>query len=327
MKKSLSFGALAALLLCAAIAWALWLKTDNVPQGFSFSNGRIEAEHVTIASKQAGRIAEVLVKEGDMVKAGEVLVLLDNQQLLAKRAEAAAMITQAELSAEEAAAAIAQRKIVLKQAKADLKRARSMYEQKVAPEETLEQAQTQHDSAAETLRLAMATEKRTRASIDAARASLAQLETLLDDTMIRAPRDGRVQYKLVHAGEVIPAGGHVITLLDTRDVYMELFLPAHTIGQLRMQDEARIILDVAQDYVIPAHITFIAADAQFTPKQVETREARADLIFRIKISIDEALLQQYQDVVKTGVRGIGWVRTDHQANWPDNLQVRLPASE
>lgn len=309
----------------AVIGWLLLWQNSDQPEGFSFSNGRIEAEQVTIASKQAGRIAEVLVKEGDQVKAGDVLVRLDNQQLLAKRSEAMAMITQAELAAEEADAAISQRQSLLKQADADLKRARSMYQKNVAPKEKLEQAQTQYDSAVATLRLAEATKKRTLASVDAARAGLAQLETLLDDTEIRAPRNGRVQYKLVNAGEVIAAGGHVVTLLDTSDVYMELFLTADIIGQLRMQDEARIILDPAPEYVIPARITFIAADAQFTPKQVETREARADLIFRIKISIDEQLLTQYQDVVKTGVRGIGWVRTDAQAPWPQPLQVKLPA--
>jgi HlyD family secretion protein len=105
---------------------------------------------------------------------------------------------------------------------------------------------------------------------------------------------------------------------------MTVFLPAADAGRLAVGDEARIILDPVPDYVIPAKVSFVAADAQFTPKTVETTDERAKLMFRIKLKIDAEVLQQFYTRVKTGVRGLGFVRTKPYVEWPADLQVKLP---
>jgi len=138
------------------------------------------------------------------------------------------------------------------------------------------------------------------------------------------PRLGRVQYQLARAGEVVAAGAPIVTILDLTDVYMTIFLPAADAGKVGVGDEARIILDPVPDYVVPATVSFVAADAQFTPKTVETSDERAKLMFRIKLKIDPQVLQQFYTRVKTGVRGIGFVRTKADAEWPSDLQVKLP---
>ncbi len=84
--------------------------------------------------------------------------------------------------------------------------------------------------------------------------------------MLKAPRRGRVEYKLVQSGEVVAAGAPIVTLLDLSDVSMTVFLPARDAGRLALGDEARIVLDPAPDYVVPATVSFVAAEAQFTPK-------------------------------------------------------------
>ena len=142
--------------------------------------------------------------------------------------------------------------------------------------------------------------------------------------MLVSPRTGRVQYQLARNGEVVAAGGKVLTILDLQDVYMTIFLPAAVAGKLDIGGEARIILDPAPQYVVPAHVSFVAADAQFTPKTVETSEEREKLMFRAKLQLDAAVLKQYSSRVKTGVRGIGIVRTNPPPPWPDDLQVKLP---
>jgi len=76
--------------------------------------------------------------------------------------------------------------------------------------------------------------------------------------------------------------------------------------------------------VVPAAISFVAADAQFTPKSVETAEERQKLMFRVKLQIDPKVLDQYQSQVKTGVRGMGFVRIDTAVQWPADLAVNLP---
>ena len=133
-----------------------------------------------------------------------------------------------------------------------------------------------------------------------------------------------MQYQLARAGEVVAAGAPIVTILDLTDVYMTIFLPAADAGKLGVGDEARIILDPIPDYVVPATVSFVAADAQFTPKTVETTDERAKLMFRVKLKIDPQVLQQYYTRVKTGVRGLGFVRTKADVEWPADLQVKLP---
>jgi HlyD family secretion protein len=309
----------------SAATFAWWqFQPKSLSDAIISTNGRLEANQVEIASKTAGRIRHVLVEEGQMVQAGDLLVVMDNQELLAQKLEADAMVNQAELAAEEASAGIALRQSQLTLATSELARAKTMYEKKVIAQDKFEQAQNQYDSASAALRLAKATKQRSLASIDAAKAKLQQLNSLIEDTQIKSPMPARVQYKLVQPGEVISAGGRVITLLDVSDVYMTVFFPAKDIGKLSINDEARLILDPIPEYVIPARISFIAADAQFTPKSVETSDERDNLMFRIKLSINPDLLKLHLDKVKTGVRGIAYVRTNTQQEWPQQLITELP---
>ena len=161
-------------------------------------------------------------------------------------------------------------------------------------------------------------------SVKAAEADVERLQAVLADLVLLSPRTGRVQYRLARAGEVVAAGQRILTILDLKDVYMTIYLPADQAGKLGIGDEARVILDPIPEFVFPATISFVATEAQFTPKSVETAEERAKLMFRVKLQADPKVLDQYHRQVKTGVRGLGFVRTDPKVPWPDNLQVKLP---
>ncbi len=108
---------------------------------------------------------------------------------------------------------------------------------------------------------------------------------IADNTLV-SPRDGRIQYRIANVGEVLPAGGKVFTMLDLTYVYMDIYLPTAEAGKARIGDDARIVLDARPDLAIPAKVTFIAADAQFTPKAVETKTERDKLMFRVRVRID-----------------------------------------
>jgi len=95
-------------------------------------------------------------------------------------------------------------------------------------------------------------------------------------------------------------------------------------GKLTLGDEARTILDPLPQYVLPNTISFVATDAQFTPKSVETAEERQKLMFRVKLQGDPAVLDKYHRQVMTGVRGLAFVRTDPKIAWPAELEVKLP---
>jgi HlyD family secretion protein len=163
-----------------------------------------------------------------------------------------------------------------------------------------------------------------QSAVETARAVVARIQAEIDDNALKSPRDGRVQYLVSRPGEVVGAGGRVLNLLDLSDVYMTFFLPTGSAGRIALGAEARIVLDAAPQYVIPAHISFVASEAQFTPKAVETASEREKLMFRIRAQIPPKLLRKHILQVKTGLPGVAYVRLDPNAPWPDRLLVRLP---
>ena len=108
---------------------------------------------------------------------------------------------------------------------------------------------------------------------------------------------------------------------------MTVFLPTEEAGRLPLGTEARIVLDALPDYVIPATVTFVSPQAQFTPKQVETRSERDRLMFRVKLRIDADLLRRHAEQVRTGLPGIGYVRLSPDTPWPAWLQPGPRAAE
>ncbi len=300
------------------------LHRDDLPDGFARANGRIEAERVDVALKFGGRIAEVLVTEGQMVAAGDVIARVDSIELEAHIRAAEARTRQAEQELAQAKALAAQREGELVFAKAELERAEKLAARGHATKETLDQRRSQHITALAALNTAQARIAAGEAGVEAAEASVAAQKANLADHTLVAPRSGRVQYRLAEPGEVLPVGGKVVSLLDLTDVYMNIYLPTDEAGRLRFGAEARLILDAAPQYVIPATVVFVASEAQFTPKYVETESERAKLMFRVKLQIPADVLRRYQDVVKTGVPGTAIVRVSPEGVWPETLAVNLP---
>lgn len=318
---------IAALVIAAAVVGYLgWrhAQRPGLPDGIAMANGRIEAEQVQIATKLAGRIAEVLTDEGQTVDAGTVVARMDATELQAQLRAAQAQVRRAEKAETQAEAAIAQRKSERTFAKQELQRAASLHEKGFSTTANLDQKRTQEETAEAAYDTAVAGLDAAKEEIEASRAEVARLQSLINDTVLVAPRRGRIEYKLAEAGEVMAAGQRVFTLLDLTDVYMTIFLPASAAGPLVLNDDARIVLDPVPQYVIPAKITFVAAEAQFTPKTVETAEEREKLMFRVKVTIAPDLLKQYESQVKTGVRGVAYVRFKRDTPWPDFLAVKLP---
>ena len=306
-------------------AWYWWQQQLNaLPPGIAKSNGRLEAEQTQITTKLAGRIAVVLVKEGDMVHAGQVLARMDTSTLEAELAAAKAEVAVAEHKKAQAAAQIVQQQANLVFAKQQLTRATILYHQGFGTGEKLDQQTDQVKSTQATLDTAVAGLAAAKASIAAAQSVAATIQSNIDDSTLVAPIGGRIQYKLARPGEVLPAGGRVLTLLDLSDVYMTIFVPASVAGPLGIGDDARVTLDPLPGYVFPAKVTFVATEAQFTPKTVETAEEAAKLMFRVKLTIDPRLRKRYEEQVKTGIRGIGFVRSGPNVAWPAKLAVKLP---
>jgi HlyD family secretion protein len=313
-----------ALAAVAALTWVIFRGPGDPPEGFAKTNGRIEAERVDIATKFAGRLKTVFVKEGDLVKAGQVLAELDTAELQAQLKEAEASKVQAEQQLAQAVALVAQRNSELTLASLQLDRSLELVGKGVTSQEIVDQRQSAKRTAEAAVNAATAEVAVAKAAIEAAAARINRLSVDIEDCALKAPRNGRVEYRLALPGEVLAAGGRVLTVLDLTDVYMTVFLPTGEAGRLRIGGEARVIFDAAPQYVVPATVTFVASEAQFTPKYVETKVEREKLMFRVKLSLPAEILEQYENVVKTGVPGVAYVKLSEDAEWPQRLSVQLP---
>jgi len=159
-----------------------------------------------------------------------------------------------------------------------------------------------------------------KTSLETNQANAATIQTRIDDAVLKSPVRGRVLYRLTEVGEVLSPGGKALTLVNLEDVYMEIFLPAEQAAGLKIGAEARITLDHAPGRAAAGYVSFVSPEAQFTPKQVETRSERDKLMFRVKIQVPEELVATYIERIKTGVRGVGYVKFNESAVWPDWLQ-------
>ncbi|EJL00956.1 MULTISPECIES: HlyD family secretion protein [Pseudomonas] len=308
--------ALLALLLIAG-GFGYWKSTlDRLPEGLSMGNGRLEATEVQIASKTPGRLAEVLVDEGDKVSKGQLLARMDTRTLEAQRAQAEADVvrTRENLAAAEANVHLRQSELLL--ANQELKRSRELFNRGYASQQIIDQQQARLNTGNAAVQAAQAQVAAVRAAIGSAKAMVAQLTSEIDDSSLRAPIDGIIQLRLAEPGEVLGAGGRVLLLIDPSDQYMNLYLSASVTGRLAVGSEARILLDALPDQPLPAKISFVAAKSQFTPKEVETRDERQKLVFRVKLRLTQPSAVPQ---AKPGMPGAGYVRTA-TVGWPANLQ-------
>ena len=313
------------ILLIAVIAGGWWLmqyfQQPDLTEGFASGNGRIEATEVDIASKLPGRLVELFAREGDWVEAGQTLARMESSQLEAQLREAEAQLKQAEQSKAHAEALVTQRESESRFAAKELKRSQDLVKRALVSQEKADQDLTTKQSADAALQAARVQVQEAGSAIEAAIARTERIKADIDDSILKAMVNGRVLYRLAEPGEVLGAGGKVMTLLELTDVYMTIYLPTTQVGRVNLGSEAHILLDAIPDVVIPAKVSFVAPEAQFTPKSVETRTEREKLMFRVKLKIDPELLKAHIEKVKTGLPGVGWVRLDANAEWPPELQV------
>jgi HlyD family secretion protein len=314
-----------AVVIVAGIAggWYWWQGQQSpLPEGIVFGNGRIEADEVDISTKYAGRVQEILVHEGDLIQAGQTLARMDTAELKAKLEKAKADLAEAQAAVNEAKAQILQRESEFKFAKQELERALPLVRKGSLAKRTAEQRQSNRDTAEAAVKAAKARIVTMKRSVEAARAVVKQIQTQIDDSILKTPVMGRVLYRLTEPGEILSSGGKVLTVLNLSRIYMEFFLPSREATQIAIGTDARIVLDAFPQFAIPANVSFISPEAQFTPKQVETLSERDKLMFRVKVQIASERVLPHIKKVKTGVRGIAYVRLNETVSWPDDLERR-----
>jgi len=318
--KSLIFLLLA--VLTAAIAVYLYQhRAVELPAGLATGNGRLEATEVDVASKIAGRLREVLPREGDMVAVGAVVARLDADDLRAQVRAAEAQVEQARKAVEQTQAGMRKSESDVSLAGKTLKRSEELVNKGFISRNKLDTDLTGMEGAMAGVAQARGRIGEADAAVAAAEAKRDALLVTLADSELKAPISGRVLYRLAEPGEVLAAGGKALTLLDLTDMSMTIYLPTDQAGRVVLGSAARIVLDALPEQVIPAHVSFVAPKAQFTPREVETRSEREKLMFRIKVKADPAWLAAHRDLAKGGMPGVAWVRLDPDVAWPAKLAI------
>jgi HlyD family secretion protein len=310
----------------SAAAWRSWKlsQANALPAGIVSGNGRIESIQVDVAAKYGGRIKEVLAREGDMVEAGQILVTMDTDELQADLEKDKAKLAESQEATAGIKTEIKKEESQLSLADVEYRRAKTLLQRKTISREEYDRYLTRLETSQASLDGIKAKFNTSEQSIKAAAAQVKRTEAMLADTTLKSPVKGRVLYRLAEPAEVVPLGGKILTLINLGDVYMEMYLPAQEAARVRMGADARIVLDARPEYAARAKVSYVSPEAQFTPKQVETKSERDKLMFRIKLQVPPELVLPYIERIKTGVRGVGYVRLDDNVAWPAFLARNFP---
>jgi HlyD family secretion protein len=304
--------------------YAFWQahRAPAIPAWIVYGNGRLEADPIDIDTKFAGRIAELRADEGDAVVAGQIVAVMDTRDMAQTLKKQQAQAAQAQKAVEEAQATLAQVRSATVLAEQQMDRAEKLLASGFTTHEVYDQRKQALDGARA---IQIAAEHRVteaESALKAAQHDIDLTQVNIDDNKLVAPRDGRIEYRLANVGEVLPAGGKVFTMLDTAYVYMDIYLPTLAADKVKIGADGRILLDAFPDRPIPAKVSYLASQAQFTPKMVETKNDRDKLMFRVRVKIAPDLAKAHADAVRSGLPGVAYVRTDDSHPWPDSLQGR-----
>lgn len=290
----------ALLLACAAGCLRQAPPTDG--------SGTIECTQVDVAALVGGRIERLLPREGARIRAGELVAQLDARDGVLRRDEAAAAVAQAQAQlallqagtrsedVQRAREQVREAQAFARLAEADRKRIQEVFAQQSATARQMDEAQAAADRAAAALaaaeqnlaRLASGSRKEelqvAQAAVELAQARLAVTAKAVADCTVTSPLDGIVTTRLREDGEVVAPGAPLLTVSRLDEVWLSVYVPEPRLAQVKLGQAARVRLDgVAQAFT--GTVTFVAAEAEFTPRNVQTPDERAKLVYRVKITL------------------------------------------
>ena len=295
--------------------WWYWGRADDLSDGIAHANGRIEMTRSDVAVKYPGRVVSVAVQEGDLVQPGQEIAREDDTDVLVQLSGAQAARERAVAALARAGGEQAARADQARLAGIDWREAGKLKDQAMISPVELEQRRIGFDAAQAGAAAAGGGVGEARAAIRQAEVQIRQFQAMRADLRITAPVGGRVEYRIVEPGAMLPPGGRIISLVNPLDAYLTIFLPAAIAGRVHLGDEAKI-MPAGFAEPIPARVSFVAPEAQFTPKYVETASEREKLSYRVKLQIAPDVARRLDGRLKAGMTADGYVRLDPHQAWP-----------
>jgi HlyD family secretion protein len=308
----------AVVILVGVLGFTFFFNKDknSLPKGFVKGNGRLEATEVDIATKLSGRLAEVLVKEGDFVDKDQVLAKMDTTTLQAQLRQAEAEVSRMKQARLTALSKVEGIRLRCTLAGKELDRSKNLLAQGIVTQQQYDRDLTTKQALDADCSAIKSSVSEADAAIESAIAQTERLKAEVNDCMLKSPIKGPVLSRLAEPGEVLPNGGKVLTIVDPTDVYMNVYLSERVAGEIPMGGQAKVVLDAIPDKSFLSKVAYVSAKAQFTPKEVEASEERQKLVFRVTISF-----QEYNDPrLKPGMPGVAYIRLNPSVKWPELLK-------
>ncbi len=249
--------AVAAVIIIIGTIAVIHFRRNTRSDGTLVLSGTIEVTEVNIGFKTPGRITELLVEEGQRVRQGERLASLDSSELKNVVAQNRATVRLAEAELEKA--------------KKDLDRYQPLAQEGAITKQQLDTATRAYSVS--------------RSQVDQARAALRASEVRLSDTVIEAPVSAVVLTKNVELGETVAAGVAVYSLGDLEDPWVKVYVNETRLGMVRLGQKALVSVDTYPGKAYEGRVSYIASEAEFTPKIIQTQEERVKLVFGVKVSV------------------------------------------
>lgn len=316
------------LMVLAALAVVACGKGKD--DGVITASGHVEATEVRVSAKVAGNVENIAVQEGDTVAAGQEIARLDTTDV--RLALNAALAERSQADAErrlrvagsrkediaEAEAQVQRAQADLRGAQEDLQRMEMLLASGSGTDKARDDARTRRDVAAATVEAAQERLRKLQAGsrpeeIDSAAARVAaadarieQLKQQIADAVVKSPVDGVVTEKLVEKGELMTRGTGLVVISEIARPWLTVYVPEPDLGRVRLGQEAEVVTDAGQKRT--GRVTYVSSQSEFTPKNVQTSEERAKLVYKIKIGLDNA-----DGLFKPGMPAEARLRTTEQA--------------
>lgn len=293
-----------------------WLTPPALPEGLLYGGGRIEGTEVIVSSEVAARVLGSTLIEGARVRAGDVLVRLDATDIEAQRDRARAERDAARRERERLARDLTTAEHHLATARRDDQRYEALVREGTIPVQRREQAANVLAEAQGRVAALNAALTQANARIEALDKTVQLAESQLAKTTITAPLSGTVLTKSIEVGELATPGRPIATLVDLDRIELKIYVPEREIGKLSLGNEARVRTDAFPSEYIPARVSRIDSQAQFTPRDIHMPDERVRLVFGVTLALDNP-----EDRLKPGMPADAWVRWNSATAWPTELVV------
>ena len=320
----------ALLLLGLAIAvgaagYGFWDHFEaTAPIGVISGAGRIEASEFDIATKVPGRVSDLLVDEGVVVTADQVLAHIDTTDLEALLERDETRLHDLQKAIEKALPQMTRTRARLENEKQHFEQTSGLPRKGRSTSKSLDQQRRAMNRAGADLIVTKAKFDETEAKLDAAKRVVERDRIDIADGAILAPRAGRILHRIVNIGDPLPLGAKVFTMFDTASLHMDVYLAAAEAAKLEVGMGASIVLDTTPKLSIPATVSSLGIEARMTPPQIANKGPGDTPLVRVRLHVDDARLEADTASVRTGSPGVAYIRLDPKAAWPPPLPGNPP---